>query len=289
MIPVWLALLLAVSLPAASVDAATDGTMDGFRPVDPVLETVKDGYIDWTSGRVYAWGRTPSRQTRHMGDSDALKKQIATQAAGRRLEEILGVVRLASGRSLAEVPGGLEMAARVTEGAVEEQTRERRGRDLEVQLSAPLHGRGSILEELASPGETEGGKAGTGEGKGPTGIVIDARGTGLRPALQPRILDSAGDALWSWEQADPVARVRRGMLAYGRLTRIHRPEPSSLEWQRDPVLTRMGERPVFLTASGASGPVPCDLRLEGEAAERLGSDPVLRALLARGQLVVVVD
>jgi hypothetical protein len=105
-----------------------------------------------------------------------------------------------------------------------------------------------------------------------TGLLIDARGTGVVPAWSPRLLDVAGSVLHDgllWEEA----AVNRVPIAY-------------VDDPAHPAATAVGDNPLLLRAREAR---LCDLVLAPEDVARFRSDVRGTRLAGEGRLVIVID
>jgi len=290
-IPRALACLL-LCLPIDPASAAVDlpESLDpGLYPIDPVIEIFSDGWIDWSAGMASAWGRTPAKESGDMNNTPALREMAATRDARERLWAVIGDIRIGPAGALSADPAAISAVQSLIDNAPVAQKRER-GRFLEVRLTLPMYGPVGIVRALRG-GDDSGmdvpvAPAGKDE---PTGVVIDARGTGLSPSLFPRILDPASATLWSVEAADPFTLMMRGVAGYGRMIKIVSPGPTRLEILKSPVLARTGARPVHLRAMAAAGDGGADIVLDEESASALAGSGRLRLFLAEARLVIVID
>jgi hypothetical protein len=108
-----------------------------------------------------------------------------------------------------------------------------------------------------------------------TGVVIDARGLAIQPALFPQIVDEQGQILYAPMQVDATMAVQRGYVEYAYT--IDSPQ---LE-------TRVGKQPLVLRARRALGPTRVDLVLgPGEAAQLQQAD-ALRRLLMQCRVAII--
>jgi hypothetical protein len=104
-----------------------------------------------------------------------------------------------------------------------------------------------------------------------TGLVVDARKLGMKPALAPRLLDDAGQSLYGEETLSPEARKVTGVAGFF----------GSVEQARKSEL--VGARPLVLEAARLQG---SDLLLGPDAAKTLtGLDP---SLLAEGRVAILI-
>jgi hypothetical protein len=105
-----------------------------------------------------------------------------------------------------------------------------------------------------------------------TGLVVDARGLGAKPALAPRLLDGAGKPVYGAAALSTDARKDMSVAAYFK----------SLEEARKS--TRVGEKPLVVKASQLQG---SDLVLAEEALKQLTEANT--AFLAEGRVAIVTQ
>ncbi len=108
--------------------------------------------------------------------------------------------------------------------------------------------------------------------KANTGLVIDARGLKVTPALAPRVLDDAGKPLYSVDSLSADARKVTGVAAYVQ----------SLDDAKKSL--KVGDKPLVLKASKASGP---DLLLASGEAKKLRE--INAGFLTEGKVVIVTN
>lgn len=196
-------------------------------------------------------------------------ERSARAEAGRRLLELAQALPLRAERSVGE-----ELAAEAVRARVEKVVgsfrvvRKRYYSDSGVELEAELP-----LAELAvalvapnspvPPREESSGRY--------TGLVVDARGLGVRPVLAPRLVDAAGKVLHSAELLTGEARQRTGVAGWFE----------SLEEARASALA--GERPLVLKAVQLQG---SDLVIDEAEAKRLAQE---RPLLTEGRVAIATQ
>jgi len=89
-------------------------------------------------------------------------------------------------------------------------------RSFEVILQVPLVGEKGLVSELASellPEETAPPET---TGDGPTGLIIDARGLGVKPAISPKVYDEDGREVYGTVKVSPDFAIEVGIAAYPR-------------------------------------------------------------------------
>ena len=105
-----------------------------------------------------------------------------------------------------------------------------------------------------------------------TGLVVDARGLGVKPVLAPRLLDGSGKALYGAAALSDESRATSGVAAWF----------DSLEAAKKATL--VGEKPLVVKATGLKG---SDLVLASDDAKALGE--VNTRFLAEGRVVIVTQ
>jgi hypothetical protein len=105
-----------------------------------------------------------------------------------------------------------------------------------------------------------------------TGLVIDARGLKLTPALMPRVLDEAGKPLYTIDSLSAEARKTTGVAAYVQ----------SLDEARKSL--KAGDKPMVIKAAKANG---ADVLLPQDEAKKLIS--MNPPFLAQGKVVIVFN
>lgn len=139
---------------------------------------------------------------------------------------------------------------------------------VELEVEVPV----SMLADVLDPDATQVLAVGKPEGEKATGLVIDARGLKVTPALMPRVLDADGKPLYSIDSLSADARKTSGVAAYmGSLD----------DAQKSP---KAGGKPLVLKASKVSG---ADLQLAPEDAKKLAAANT--GFLADGKVVIVLN
>ena len=112
-----------------------------------------------------------------------------------------------------------------------------------------------------------------------TGLIVDARGTGLRASLSPRIVDDRGRVIYAAGHVDRRLAVRRGLAG----------------WERDLRRAVLGERvrgepahPFLVEAAAASGRYRTEAVIPAEDGTRVQLADLHGGFLSRGGVVFVV-
>ena len=135
-----------------------------------------------------------------------------------------------------------------------------------VSGSAP--GSGALTQDQTTTPPTSGGV---------TGIIIDASGLGLRPAMSPRILDQNGSVLYGPSQYSRDYAASNGVVGYAK----------SLEQAKSDI--RVQGNPLVLRASSASGSASADVIISNADGGALASADATAGLLKNCRVMFVLD
>lgn len=186
-----------------------------------VIERVDMGEINWTTNTVRALGRgAPSPKAKSPASARLTAKRAAKVDALRNLLEAVGGVRIDSETTVSNASVSSDVIKTRVKGVVKAamvvEVRELPDGSAEVVLEAPISG---ILAETVYGGIPD---LGASIPKRPdvtaenTGLVIDAKGIGARPAMSPKIVDEDGREVYGSRFVSKEAAVRQGMAGYER-------------------------------------------------------------------------
>jgi hypothetical protein len=139
--------------------------------------------------------------------------------------------------------------------------------DVEVPLAALSSALGASEPEAAAPAVKTDGEPTF------TGVVVDARGLGVTPALAPKLVDGDGKAIYSASCLSEEARKQKAPASYF-------PSLDSAKGSKDFV----GDKPLVVKATKASG---SDLVLDAAGIKQLTSGN--NGFLAEGRVAIVTD
>ncbi len=139
---------------------------------------------------------------------------------------------------------------------------------VEVDVEVPA----SVFTEVVDPDPTPVAPAKVEGEKTNTGLVIDARGLNLTPALTPRVLDDGGKSLYSIDSLSADARRQSGVAAY--VQNLEDAKKSQ----------KAGDRPLMVKAKRVDG---SDVVLDPDDAKKLAS--VNASFLTDGKVVIVMN
>ncbi|MEW6544365.1 MAG: hypothetical protein AB1411_12250 [Nitrospirota bacterium] len=122
----------------------------------------------------------------------------------------------------------------------------------------------------------------TGTGQAPpgetyTGLLVDARGLGLKPALAPRLLDEQGKELYAGEALARDQAVQAGVAGYAK---------DMIAGSRQ---QRVTDKPLIVKGVRASGNKATDIVLDGEGVKAIQQSEPSAHYLRQARVVVVYD
>jgi hypothetical protein len=142
---------------------------------------------------------------------------------------------------------------------------------VEMDVEVPLAALTELVLPAATPAATQEASAPKKADKKHTGLVVDARGLKLTPALAPRLLDEAGKSLYGAEALSTEARKSQNVAAYVQ----------GLDEAKK--LNRVGDRPLVVKAKKADG---TDLVLASDEVKKIEGDT---SYLTEGRVVIVTQ
>lgn len=261
--------MLALVVPLSALAQGKDA-----KPAAPAAAAAKapEAGVNWEGQLLRATGAgAPDMKAANPAQARLGAERAAKLDALRNLLEQVKGVQLSTGRTVGDAMGSEELRARV-EGVVKgfKVVNKRYYSDsgVEVDVEVPL----SALTSALLPAPATAIAVNEQGAKKYTGLVVDARGLGAKPALAPRLLDAAGKPVYGAEALSADARKDTSVAAYFK----------SLEDARKS--TRVGEKPLVVKAAQLQG---SDLVLAEEALKQLTEANT--AFLAEGRVAIVTQ
>jgi hypothetical protein len=156
--------------------------------------------------------------------------------------------------------------------------------DVEVDIEIPLSGvlADAVLPQMGqpmTPGQGfPGYQPGTpGQGGVFTGLIIDARGVDLRPAMAPKILDEQGNEVYGTGYVDREYAVQIGVVGYEKdLNRARSNE-------------RVTNNPMVVKALKSAGTKNCDVVISTNDAQRVLGAAQNMNFMEKCKVMIIVD
>ena len=280
-LPLTLTLVLAL-LAVAGLAVAQDTAADANASAEVYVQEAQGGEVNWNNGMITAKGVfTPPG-----GMSRGMAERAATVIARRNLLEIIKGVQIDSTTTVqntmvndvvvSQVRGFLQNTmqlntAYMSDGAVE------------ITVGMKLHGAfsnvvmpGPVSFKAKAPAAAPAQKAPAQPGAY-TGLVVDARGLSVRPAMNPRILDEEGMELYGTTVVDREFAIRQGMAGYAKAPERAMANP------------RVAGNPMLVTATGVSGRARTDLIIPKDTADAIRAQQESGGYLGQARVMILLD
>jgi hypothetical protein len=261
-----LIVLFAVAIASGSFAQSKDQPKPGEKPKS-------GGEVNWQGQVIKASGAgAPDMTAANAAQARLGAERAALSDAFRNLLAQVKGISIDGTKKMGEAMEKDEIRSRV-EGTIRgyKITNKRYFSDngVEVDIEVPL----ALLTDVIDPDATQVLLSSKPEAeKANTGLVIDARGLKVTPALAPRVLDDAGKALYSIDSLSSDARRSTGVAAYVQ----------TLDEATKSM--KAGVKPLVIKASKAAG---ADLELAADDAKKLAA--VNTSFLAEGRVVIVLN
>ena len=264
------------------------------------VEQVGFGEINWTGGWIHARGVGRSSEQATGEERRAQAERAGYLMAVRNLAEIINGVRVDAEATVDRYLQKNEVVrTRVNgfiRGAQIEHSRELADKSVEVSVKMPLWGPASLVTAfLPEKGASDTmGLERKGE-EGYTGLIIDARGLGLKPACFPVILDQHGVPLYGPHTVEREAMENNGMVEYQALpakkdiSYLCGEEMYIIKPVQAAPAPREGKSPLRLKGIGKAGSLQANVLVSQDDAAKLREDAGLARALRRGKVVIVTD
>lgn len=233
--------------------------------------------VDWSAMTVRATGRAaPALNAPSVPAARIGAERAAEMDALRNILATLQAVRLSSEKTVGEAMSGSDSIKAKVEGSARAfkrvDTRYFSDGGVEIDVQMSLEG---LLAELLPLPPVPPVLAPPAAGTAHTGLVVDAKGLAIKPALAPRLLDQSGKEVYAAALVSPEALKRNGIAGY--LASVEEASKSA----------RVGARPLVLKALQISG--ASDLVLADADADKLRGPEGSASYLGEGRVIIVAE
>lgn len=156
--------------------------------------------------------------------------------------------------------------------------------DVEVDVEIPLSGvlADALLPEagmLMAPGQGWPGYQSGVPAKSAvfTGLIIDARGTGVRPAMAPKIIDAKGNEVYGTGYVNREYAVQIGVIGYEK------------DVNRAKTNERVTDNPLVVKAVKSSGTNSCDVVVSDADAQMIVSAAQNLNFMEKCKVMIILD
>ena len=259
----------------------------------------RDGCIDWANGVFYAVGfGVPNTKFKSAAQRNYSAQVAAEQVAMRNLLRLVETTHLdsettvqdgmlESDRIRTKIKGQIRQVQMVgaprymSDGSVNVTMKMQMREVIKVLAEDPRIKAFSAPHEIQAPqalGSTSTAGSSTSTASGVfTGLLIDARGTEISPALSPKVLNEDGDVIYGFADVDRQFSLEQGMMGYLK-------DPQAARTNE-----RIKDRPFEIKALHSSGKNNADLVISNADGVRLRQMNREQSFLREARVMVVLD
>lgn len=276
--------LIAMTLLVFTAGSAMAQLVGSVKNVEQLVGS--SGKVDWTTGVITAVGiGAPPAQPANAAQARAMAERAAQVVAYRNLLEVLKGVRVDSTTTVENFMVTSDVirteVSGIIQGAMIMDKKYMPDGSVEVTVGMKLTG--ALADTLLPKGPQTPPTGLTGTlapatpGQLYTGLIVDARGLGVRPAMAPKIRNEDGKEVYgsAWISRDYA--VREGMVGY----------------LKDPVAAqtnpRVTDKPLMVKALKASGDARVDMVIANADAAMLHNAAQNLSMLEKCRVIILVD
>lgn len=267
--------LLAIALPGLTFAQLAGSIKDVIEP------SGASGKVDWTTGVLSAVGvGAPPAQPANPAQARAMAERAAQVVAYRNMLEAIKGVRVDSSTTIENFMVANDTIRTEVNGIIQGATvlDKKYMSDGSVEVTVGMRMNGALSESLLPKGTAPAstGAAG-GTGQLYTGLIVDARGLGVRPAMAPKIVNEDGKEIYGSAWVGREYAVREGMVGYFK-------DPAAA--QTNP---RVADKPLTVKAIKVAGDARVDLVVSNADAALLQNASQSMSMLEKCRVIVLVD
>lgn len=257
-----------------------------------LVGTIKDvetsvgssGKVDWTTGVITAVGiGAPPAQPANAAQARAMAERAAQVVAYRNLLEAVKGVRLDSTTTVENFMVTSDVIRTQVSGFVQGAMvmDKKYMSDGSVEVTVGMKLTGALADSLLpkSPPAPPTGLVTTPGAAGQTftGLIVDARGLGIKPAMAPKVLNEDGKEVYGSAWINRDWAVREGMAGYLK---------DPLQAQQNP---RVTDKPLLVKAVKASGDARVDVVISNADASMIHGASQNLSFLEKCRVIILVD
>jgi hypothetical protein len=241
------------------------------------------GKVDWTTGVLTAVGiGAPPAQPANAAQARAMAERAAQVVAYRNLLEAVKGVRVDSTTTVENFIITSDVIRTEVNGIIQGATimDKKYMSDGSVEVTVGMRLTGALADALL-PKTPMTGLTGTLAPASPgqlyTGLIVDARGLGVKPAMAPKILNEDGKEVYGSAWINRDYAVREGMVGYLK---------DPVQAQANP---RVTDKPLMVKALKAAGDARVDMVISNADAAMLQSASENLSMLQKCRVIILVD
>jgi hypothetical protein len=257
-----------------------------------LMGTIKDvetqvgstGKVDWTTGVVTAVGiGAPPANAANPAQARAMAERAAQVVAYRNLLEAIKGVRVDSTTTVENFMVTSDVIRTQVSGFVQGATimDKKYMSDGSVEVTVGMKLSGALADALLpkTPVAPPTGLVTTPGAAGQvfTGLIVDARGLGIRPAMAPKVLNEDGKEVYGSAWINRDWAVREGMAGYLK---------DPVQAQQNP---RVTDKPLLVKAIKAQGDARVDMVISNADASMVHGATQNLSFLEKCKVIILVD
>lgn len=244
------------------------------------------GKVDWSTGVVTAVGiGAPPAQPANPAQARAMAERAAQVVAYRNLLEAVKGVRIDSTTLVENFMVTSDVIRTEVSGIIQGATimDKKYMSDGSVEVTVGMKLTGALADALLpkTPPTPPTGLTGTltpaAPGQVYTGLIVDARGLGVRPAMVPKILNEEGKEVYGSAWVNRDYAVREGMVGYLK---------DPIAAQTNP---RVTDKPLMVKALKVSGDARVDVVITNADAAMIHGAAQNLSFLEKCRVIILVD
>jgi hypothetical protein len=274
------------------------GFSNGVEKTD-MIETFDNGFINWTKGVFISRGvGSPPSKTRDYSSNDQdIELNDSRNHALKNMLSVMLATRIRANTSVGDIAAKNEMIMAQIEslakGVKPVKQEYMSDRTVEITMQMNIYGGFSQLilpEEIeqiepiktvsgdkTSSSAIDAGSSPDSDTKIYTGLVVDARGTKVKPALAPAIMDENGKEVYGGAFVSREFAVQKGMCSYLRDIKAAQAD------------ARVANNPLTVKGLKADNNVPSNIVISNADASKIRSASEHLSFLKQCRVIVVMD
>lgn len=244
------------------------------------------GKVDWSTGVITAVGiGAPPAQPANPAQARAMAERTAQVVAYRNLLEAVKGVRIDSTTLVENFMVTSDVIRTEVSGIIQGATimDKKYMSDGSVEVTVGMKLTGTLADALLpkTPPTPPTGLTGTltpaAPGQVYTGLIVDARGLGVRPAMVPKILNEEGKEVYGSAWVNRDYAIREGMVGYLK---------DPIAAQTNP---RVTDKPLMVKALKVSGDARVDVVITNADAAMIHGAAQNLSFLEKCRVIILVD
>ena len=245
------------------------------------------GQIDWEHRTVVAKGIGVPNPNMPAVTARPMAIQAARSDALRNALELVKGIQVTSTTTVENFMVSSDVIRKEVSGYIrtftESEPRYMDDKSIEITVTIPVDNQLAQAVLPENTGNANGGPVAkspemVASSAGFSGLIIDARGLGVIPALAPKIYDEDGKEVYGSAYVSREFAIKWGMAGYAKT-----PEQASLSKDR------VGATPGVVKALKATGASKCDLVLSRKDAQSVQDAAKSMSFLSDCRVIIVVD